>query len=203
MYDEGSLIAAETWAVGARERLAQLAIPNRIIQVRVEANPTFAWQAWAPHKCGDCEEALLSIEAEKRAFEAREVTRQTRLRLERSGLPYEYVTGQRGLDDLVKLPNANTPQFVRARTIVANLLAGNLALPWFYICGENGLGKTSLACVALQIKIQNGGRGCFIYFPSFVKKWQAAHAPGSKVSAWDLEQEVIEAPHLVLDELGT
>ena len=74
---------------------------------------------------------------------------------------------------------------------------------WLVLTGPNGSGKTHLAAAIANHCIENGRPVFFVYVPDLLDDLRSTYAPTSEMSYSELFEQVINAPLLVLDGLGT
>jgi DNA replication protein DnaC len=75
---------------------------------------------------------------------------------------------------------------------------------WLLFVGPVGLGKTGLAISLLLESIRSGRGGLYVVTPTFLSRIRATYTRASdgEVDELDVLRSVIEAPLLVLDDLG-
>ncbi len=76
---------------------------------------------------------------------------------------------------------------------------------WLLLCGPVGLGKTGIAVSLLLEAMHAGSGGLYVVMPSFLSRIRATYTRGKddeEVDETDVLASVIEAPLLVLDDLG-
>ncbi|MCH8871056.1 MAG: ATP-binding protein, partial [Chloroflexi bacterium] len=74
---------------------------------------------------------------------------------------------------------------------------------WLVLLGPNGAGKTHLAAAVANRCIERDQVVFFVHVPDLLDHLRGAYAPGSDVSYSDLLEQVLSAPLLVLDGLGS
>ena len=74
---------------------------------------------------------------------------------------------------------------------------------WLVLTGPNGAGKTHLAAAIANRCIERDQVVFFVHVPDLLDHLRGAYAPGSEVSYSDLLDQVLDAPVLVLDGLGS
>ncbi|MDA1227539.1 MAG: ATP-binding protein [Chloroflexi bacterium] len=74
---------------------------------------------------------------------------------------------------------------------------------WLIFTGPNGAGKTHLAAAVANRCIERDLVVFFVHVPDLLDHLRGAYAPGSDVSYSDLLEQVLSAPILVLDGLGS
>jgi DNA replication protein DnaC len=112
-------------------------------------------------------------------------------RLKRSALPRDYALMFRNRTHL------SEPQL--------ELLDSAKAHPDVYLHGTAGVGKTSVACVLLAEMIRAGSSGLYVVVPDLMSDLRMLYArskPGDGLSSSSLIDPMIEAPLLVLDDIG-
>jgi DNA replication protein DnaC len=73
---------------------------------------------------------------------------------------------------------------------------------WLVLIGGNGSGKTHLAAAVAGYRLERGERACFANVPDLLDELRATFAPGA-VGRFDrVFQPLLDAPLLVLDDLG-
>ncbi len=70
------------------------------------------------------------------------------------------------------------------------------------LTGPAGVGKTALAVGTLRLMIENGAAGLFVAVPKLHRRLQKSFAKGARESESEVMDQLIDAPVLVLDELG-
>lgn len=73
---------------------------------------------------------------------------------------------------------------------------------WLVLLGNNGCGKTHLACAIANQNLKAGKALQFVVVPDFLDHLRATFSPDSKVSYDTLFENVRESPLLILDDLG-
>lgn len=76
---------------------------------------------------------------------------------------------------------------------------------WLLLCGPVGLGKTGIAVSLLLEEMRAGSAGLYVVTPTFLSRIRATYTrtkDGGEVDELDVLASVIEAPLLVLDDLG-
>ena len=73
---------------------------------------------------------------------------------------------------------------------------------WLTLAGPHGCGKTHTAASIANRLIENGTPVLFVLVPELLDDLRRTFAPNSAVSYSDLYEQVVEAPVLVLDDLG-
>lgn len=74
---------------------------------------------------------------------------------------------------------------------------------WLVLLGPNGAGKTHLAAAVANRCIERDQVVFFVHVPDLLDHLRGAYAPGSDVSYSELLEQVLSAPLLVLDGLGS
>lgn len=74
---------------------------------------------------------------------------------------------------------------------------------WLVLTGPNGAGKTHLAAAVANQCIERDQVVFFVHVPDLLDHLRGAYAPGSDVSYSDLLEQVLNAPLLILDGLGS
>ena len=74
---------------------------------------------------------------------------------------------------------------------------------WLVLTGPNGAGKTHLAAALANRCIERDMVVFFVHVPDLLDHLRGAYAPGSDVSYSELLEQVISAPLLILDGLGS
>jgi len=74
---------------------------------------------------------------------------------------------------------------------------------WLVLTGASGCGKTHLAAAIANYRIQNGLPALFIVVPDLLDHLRSTFSPNSEISYDDLFNQIINAPLLILDDLGT
>ena len=74
---------------------------------------------------------------------------------------------------------------------------------WFALTGPNGSGKTHLAAAIANRCIERGTPVFFVHVPDLLDDLRSTYSPTSAMSYSELFEQVIEAPLLILDGLGT
>jgi DNA replication protein DnaC len=75
--------------------------------------------------------------------------------------------------------------------------------PGLLLIGEPGTGKTHLAVAALRILISRGFEGVFFDYQKLLDKIRTGYDQNSGASDRDAYRAALEAPVLLLDDLGT
>ena len=70
------------------------------------------------------------------------------------------------------------------------------------VMGKNGSGKTHLAAAAAAYRLERGERVCFANVPDLLDELRATFAPGAPGRFDRVFQPLLDAPLLVLDDLG-
>jgi DNA replication protein DnaC len=73
---------------------------------------------------------------------------------------------------------------------------------WLVLVGKNGSGKTHLAAAAAAYRLERGERVCFANVPDLLDELRATFAPGTPGRFDRVFQPLLDAPLLVLDDLG-
>ncbi len=73
---------------------------------------------------------------------------------------------------------------------------------WLVLVGKNGAGKTHLAAAAAAYRLERGERVCFANVPDLLDELRATFAPGAPGRFDRVFQPLLDAPLLVLDDLG-
>ncbi|MCH8870561.1 MAG: ATP-binding protein, partial [Chloroflexi bacterium] len=74
---------------------------------------------------------------------------------------------------------------------------------WLVLTGPNGAGKTHLAAALANRCIERDMVVFFVHVPDLLDHLRGAYAPGSDVSYSELLEQVLNAPLLILDGLGS
>lgn len=74
---------------------------------------------------------------------------------------------------------------------------------WLALMGPHGSGKTHLAASIANLCIDNGRPVFFVHVPDLLDHLRASYAPTSEITYSDLFDQVLTAPLLILDGLGT
>ena len=74
---------------------------------------------------------------------------------------------------------------------------------WLALMGPHGSGKTHLAASIANMCIDNGKPVFFVHVPDLLDHLRASYAPTSDITYSDLFEQVLTAPLLILDGLGT
>ena len=80
--------------------------------------------------------------------------------------------------------------------------AGN-PVGWLALTGPNGSGKTHLAAAIANRCIERGSPVFFVHVPDLLDDLRSTYSPTSSMSYSELFEQVLEAPLLILDGLGT
>jgi DNA replication protein DnaC len=73
---------------------------------------------------------------------------------------------------------------------------------WLVLTGGNGSGKTHLAAAVASYRLERGERVCFANVPDLLDELRATFAPGAPGRFDRVFQPLLDAPLLVLDDLG-
>jgi DNA replication protein DnaC len=74
---------------------------------------------------------------------------------------------------------------------------------WLVLTGASGCGKTHLAAAIANQRIVDGLPALFIVVPDLLDHLRSTFSPNSEISYDDLFNQIINAPLLILDDLGT
>ena len=74
---------------------------------------------------------------------------------------------------------------------------------WLVLTGCSGCGKTHLAAAIANDRIQHGLPALFIVVPDLLDHLRSTFSPNSEISYDDLFNQILNAPLLILDDLGT
>ncbi len=74
---------------------------------------------------------------------------------------------------------------------------------WLVLTGSSGSGKTHLAASVANNLIKAGQPALFIVVPDLLDHLRSTFSPGSEISYDELFNQVLNAPLLILDDLGT
>ncbi len=78
----------------------------------------------------------------------------------------------------------------------------NKADGWMVLTGASGCGKTHLAAAIANQRIQDGLPALFIVVPDLLDHLRLTFSPNSEISYDDLFNQILNAPLLILDDLG-
>ncbi len=74
---------------------------------------------------------------------------------------------------------------------------------WLVLTGSSGCGKTHLAAAIANRRIDDGQPALFIVVPDLLDHLRSTFSPNSEISYDDLFDQILNAPLLILDDLGT
>jgi DNA replication protein DnaC len=100
-------------------------------------------------------------------------------------------------------PPVNTPDaaYHLAREYAENLTAGGL--PWLFLFGAKGTGKTHLAAAIGNFRVSLGHPAIFMVAPDLLGHLRSTFSPDSEITYDDLFESLRNTPVLILDDLGT
>lgn len=139
--------------------------------------------------CIECDGYVANMRAERAKRDEADAT-DTRLR--RSGLPRDYVTGDRKLGDI--------PMSASAAMTACQMLGNGLR--GLFLHGNAGVFKTSVAAAFLASQIRGGMNGRYISMQDLLTDLYAVYANSDRTSRADLVDALIETPALVIDDMG-
>jgi hypothetical protein len=186
---------------------------------RTRFTQTHMMGTWMPFSCFACGEWLQERDAVRRRLD---LTAARIREFEASALPVVYTNGQR--TDAVLEGAPPTDGFKTARLLCERLRHGTLkgTRPWLWLHDERGgTFKSTLACLTLAGRItarhdalaveesdkprQILGGGRYVNWPDFlrlVRKTFATRDESSEMTEFDLVEALIDAPLLLVDDLG-
>jgi len=129
--------------------------------------------------------------------------RRQRSLLEKSQLALlQHFTFEKWLVKFPKDPPRNSPDFAFnvARTYTETLSFGGL--PWLFLFGTKGTGKTHLAAAIGNERIARGQPAIFMVASDLLDHLRAAYSPNSDITYDDLFESLRNTPLLILDDLG-
>jgi len=74
---------------------------------------------------------------------------------------------------------------------------------WLVLTGASGCGKTHLAAAIANQRIQDGLPALFIVVPDLLDHLRSTYSPNSEISYDNLFNQILNAPLLIMDDLGT
>lgn len=139
--------------------------------------------------CIDCD---AEVAREVSARMVRNADDATDARLRKSGLPRDYVTGDRKLGDL--------PMTTAAALTACQMLGDGLR--GLFLFGDAGAYKTSVAAAYLAAQIRGGMTGRYVSMQDLLTDLYAIYAHSESTSRGDLVDALVVTPALVLDDMG-
>jgi DNA replication protein DnaC len=74
---------------------------------------------------------------------------------------------------------------------------------WIVLSGASGCGKTHIAAAIVNAMVARGQPALFVVVPDLLDHLRAAYQPGAELGYDELFERVLNAPVLILDDLGT
>jgi len=141
---------------------------------------------------------LFPCECKRQELEA---GRQARLERYSNLGPLTHLT----FDTLIETGRSSDP---KSQKLFANALAASISYAqntggWLVLTGSSGCGKTHLAAAIANRRIADGQPALFIVVPDLLDHLRSTFSPNSEISYDDLFDQILNAPLLILDDLGT